>query len=127
MLCVFRKSDGLPQGGTQHAPCHADVDQIGHDIEPYIGTQIVVELNREDFPNPETERWDYTRQCVRPVTEIEQAQRDREQYATLRRKAYPPVEDYLDGIVKGDDLQVQRYLHACRAVKAQYPKPEVLS
>lgn len=44
-------------------------------------------------------------------------------YAELRAAAYPPVADYLDGIVKGDADQVQRYIDACRAVKAQYPKP----
>ncbi len=30
--------------------------------------------------------------------------------------------DYLDGIVKGDDTQVQKYIDDCLAVKAKYPK-----
>lgn len=44
-------------------------------------------------------------------------------YADLRRKAYPPIEDYIDGVVKGDDAQIQRYILDCLAVKARYPKP----
>lgn len=44
-----------------------------------------------------------------------------------RASAYPPATDYLDGIVKGDQAQVQAYIDACLAVKAKYPKPETPS
>ena len=44
-------------------------------------------------------------------------------YADLRRKAYPPIEDYIDGVVKGDNAQIQQYINDCLAVKARYPKP----
>lgn len=44
-------------------------------------------------------------------------------YADLRANAYPPASDYLDGIVKGDAVQVQAYIADCLAVKAKYPKP----
>jgi len=40
-----------------------------------------------------------------------------------RRREYPPIADYLDGIVKGDQVQVQKYIDDCLAVKAKYPKP----
>jgi hypothetical protein len=40
-----------------------------------------------------------------------------------RRAAYPPIENYVDGIVKGDTAQVQDYIDACLLVKATYPKP----
>ena len=40
----------------------------------------------------------------------------------LRQVAYPPMEDYLDGIVKGDTAQVDKYIADCLAVKAAYPK-----
>jgi hypothetical protein len=40
-----------------------------------------------------------------------------------RRKEYPDFRDYLDGIVKGDNAQVQKYINDCLAVKAKYPKP----
>jgi hypothetical protein len=40
-----------------------------------------------------------------------------------RAKAYPPISDYLDGIIKGDTAQVQKYINDCLAVKAKFPKP----
>lgn len=39
----------------------------------------------------------------------------------LRKNEYPPVEDYLDGIVKGDQAQIDEYISECLAVKAKYP------
>jgi hypothetical protein len=44
------------------------------------------------------------------------------QYKIDRRREYPDFKDYLDGIVKGDQAQVQAYIDACLAVKAKYPK-----
>jgi len=44
-------------------------------------------------------------------------------YQTQRAKEYPPITDYIDGVVKGDQAQVQAYIDACLAVKAKYPKP----
>ena len=43
-------------------------------------------------------------------------------YADKRLMEYPPVTDYLDGLVKGDTEQMQTYIDACLAVKAKYPK-----
>jgi hypothetical protein len=43
-------------------------------------------------------------------------------YAEKRQSEYPPYTDYLDGIVKGDNAQVQAYIDACNAVKNKYPK-----
>ena len=40
-----------------------------------------------------------------------------------RREDYPPVEDYIDGVVKGDDAQVAAYKAKCLAVKKSYPLP----
>jgi len=44
-------------------------------------------------------------------------------YAQLRAAEYPPVADYMDGLVKGDQAQMDAYIAACLAVKAKYPKP----
>jgi hypothetical protein len=44
-------------------------------------------------------------------------------YKEQRRAEYPPFADYLDGIVKGDQTQVAKYIADCLAVKAKYPKP----
>jgi uncharacterized protein (UPF0297 family) len=43
-------------------------------------------------------------------------------YKELRAKEYPPITDYIDGVVKGDQAQIQAYIDACLAVKAKYPK-----
>jgi hypothetical protein len=43
-------------------------------------------------------------------------------YQELRRAAYPPASDYLDGVVKGDQAQIDKYIADCLAVKAKYPK-----
>ena len=43
-------------------------------------------------------------------------------YQELRAAAYPPITAYLDGIVKGDAAQVQKYVDACLAVKERFPK-----
>jgi hypothetical protein len=45
-----------------------------------------------------------------------------EAYKAKRAAEYPPYTDYLDGIVKGDNTQVQAYIDACNAVKNKYPK-----
>jgi hypothetical protein len=51
-----------------------------------------------------------------------QAYVDAHDYITKRAAEYPPYTDYLDGIVKGDNAQVQAYIDACNAVKNKYPK-----
>jgi signal transduction protein with GAF and PtsI domain len=39
-----------------------------------------------------------------------------------RANEYPDFKDYLDGIVKGDQSQIDKYIADCLAVKAKYPK-----
>ena len=43
-------------------------------------------------------------------------------YIAKRQAEYPPITDYLDGMVKGDQDQIDAYIAACLAVKAKYPK-----
>jgi hypothetical protein len=45
-----------------------------------------------------------------------------EAYKYKRAQEYPDFKDYLDGIVKNDQAQVQAYIDACNAVKNKYPK-----
>lgn len=42
----------------------------------------------------------------------------------LRQNEYPPIEDYIDGVVKGDQEQIEEYINKCIAIKQKYPKPE---
>lgn len=53
-----------------------------------------------------------------------QQEHDSLEYQRLRSLEYPDFKTYLDGIVKGDQEQVDQYISACLAVKAKYPKPE---
>ena len=55
-----------------------------------------------------------------------QAYIDANAYKAKRVAEYPPYTDYLDGIVKGDNTQVQAYIDACLAVKNKYPKGAAL-
>jgi hypothetical protein len=63
----------------------------------------------EDIPQPEPEP------VVDPYADT---------YAEKRAAEYPPMADYLDGVVKGDQAQIDAYVAACLAVKAKYPKEQ---
>ena len=49
---------------------------------------------------------------------------DNHAYIAKRQAEYPPITDYLDGVVKGNQAQIDAYIAACQAVKTKYPKPE---
>ena len=51
------------------------------------------------------------------------AQWNATKYQRDRKNEYPPVEDYIDGVVRGDQEQIDEYIAKCLAVKAKYPKP----
>jgi tRNA A37 N6-isopentenylltransferase MiaA len=52
-----------------------------------------------------------------------QAEYDAKEYQRNRAKEYPSITDYLDGVVKGDQAQINKYIADCMAVKEKYPKP----
>jgi hypothetical protein len=47
---------------------------------------------------------------------------DAHAYKSKRQAEYPPITDYLDGIVKGDQAQIAKYIADCQAIKTKYPK-----
>ena len=51
------------------------------------------------------------------------AQAELNAYKGKRQQEYPPITDYIDGVVKGDQSQIDAYIVACQAIKAKYPKP----
>jgi hypothetical protein len=55
---------------------------------------------------------------------LAQTEYDSLQYQRDRQPEYPPMSDYLDGIVKGDQVQIDKYISDCQAVKDKYPKGE---
>jgi hypothetical protein len=52
-----------------------------------------------------------------------QAYIDAHAYIAKRQAEYPSFIDYLDGVVKGDQAQIDKYIADCQAVKTKYPKP----
>ena len=60
-------------------------------------------------------------ECIDGVATM-QAEYDAQEYARNRAKEYPAMEDYLDGVVKGDQAQIDKYIADCLAVKEKYPK-----
>ena len=57
------------------------------------------------------------------ITAQENAQATSNHYTIKRAAEYPSRTDYLDGVVKGDQAQINKYIADCLAVKAKYPKP----
>jgi hypothetical protein len=53
-----------------------------------------------------------------------QAYVDAHAYIAKRAAEFPPITDYIDGVVKGDQAQIDKYIADCLAVKAKYPKGE---
>jgi hypothetical protein len=51
-----------------------------------------------------------------------QAYVDAHAYIAKRSAEYPNITDYIDGGVKGDQTQIDKYIADCLATKAKYPK-----
>jgi hypothetical protein len=51
-----------------------------------------------------------------------QAYVDSHAYIAKRAAEFPPITDYIDGVVKGDQAQIDKYIADCLAVKARHPK-----
>ena len=51
-----------------------------------------------------------------------QAYVDAHAYIAKRASEYPNITDYIDGVVKDDQAQIDKYIADCQAVKSRYPK-----
>lgn len=92
-----------------------------HNLAPSGGVSIVGERIYDNII------WNQTDVApTKAVFEAEvsrlQAEYEAQAYARSRSAEYPPITDYLDGVVKGDQAQIDAYIAACQAVKAKYPK-----
>jgi len=70
----------------------------------------------------ETSQVDLTAEEVSALQVAEEIRLSQISYAIKRQSEYPPMTDYLDGIAKGDQAQIAKYIADCQAVKAKYPK-----
>jgi hypothetical protein len=77
------------------------------------GTLSWSELNTQERPTDAEIQAEITRL---------QADYDAKDYQRKRATEYPSFIDYLDGVVKGDQAQIDKYIADCQAVKAKYPK-----
>lgn len=68
---------------------------------------------------PTREEWDAEWERQVKIAELSE-------YKMKRMLEYPDFREYIDGVVKGDDAQVQAYIDKCNAVKVKYPKPAEL-
>ena len=50
------------------------------------------------------------------------AYKENNAYIAKRASEYPNPAEYLDGVVKGDQAQIDKYIADCLAVKAKYKK-----
>jgi hypothetical protein len=66
--------------------------------------------------------FDIDRNPVQYDEAIVQAYIDAHAYIEKRQGEYPPMTDYLDGVVKGDQAQIDKYIADCLIVKTKYPK-----
>ena len=81
-------------------------------------------LRGDDLEWMDTEQTQPTEAEITAEVARLQSEYDAKEYQRQRGAEYPPMADYLDGIVKGDTEQVQTYIDACLAVKVKYPKTE---
>lgn len=92
-------------------------------------TKIVTYNNEEFYPKlvngiliAPTEQECIVEKNRREQAKLETIKYESNEYQRNRSKEYPDFREYLDGIVKGDNNQVQKYINDCLAVKAKYPK-----
>lgn len=43
-------------------------------------------------------------------------------YKELRKAEYPPMEEYIDAVVKDDTVAINEYISKCLEIKVKYPK-----
>jgi hypothetical protein len=80
-------------------------------------------LRGDDLEWIDTEQTQPTEDEIAAEVARLQAEYEATEYQRKRAAEYPPITDYIDGVVKGDQVQIDAYIAACQAVKAKYPKP----
>lgn len=88
---------------------------------------IPTDIPEGSFPKWNGESWEIVELPKIEVFDITNPKEDLSSltYSELRKREYPPIYDYIDGIIKGDSSQIQKYIQDCLAVKQKYPKPTI--
>lgn len=98
--------------------CMVDFDDLSEELVPFTA------VAEGDYPHTH----EIFARCVAgdfgPIAEYVAPPVVELTYAQKRAAEYPPITDYLDGVVKGDQAQIDKYIADCQAVKVKYPKPQ---
>jgi len=108
----------LQWGNPEHTYINMNVtfEHTGDDVLPFTANQHDSESHGKDiFNRAVSGEWGAIAEYAEPV--------DIRTYVEKRQAEYPDFKDYLDGIVKNDQAQIDKYIADCQAVKAKYPKP----
>lgn len=87
-------------------------------VDPEDGVLKKLDEWQEKSPFPEDDLI-----AIQAVYDVMLAEYQSTLYQSQRAAEYPPIEDYIDGVVKGDQAQIDQYIADCIAVKEKYPKP----
>ena len=89
----------------------------------------VVDVVAEEFPvSPEFTWMDCSNDCRASEWEVKDGKLSKipiqqKSYDMERRKEFNAIlGEYLDGIVKDDQTQIDKYITDCKAIKAKWPK-----
>jgi hypothetical protein len=112
----------LDQDGYFIGPTEADLSPLEEGV--FLIPAGAIDTDAPEVPEGKRAKWvgEWVFENIpQPEPEPEQPPLT---YAQLRAAEYPPMSDYLDGVVKGDQSQIDKYIADCQAVKAKYPKPQ---
>lgn len=62
-------------------------------------------------------------QAMDIIAQEQQAEFDALPYYVKRQISYPPINDYMTGIIDGSQTEINAYIDACKAINAKYPSP----
>tara|TARA_R110002051_G_scaffold320200_1_gene405212 strand:- start:864 stop:1160 length:297 start_codon:yes stop_codon:yes gene_type:complete len=88
----------------------------------------IVDVSEQEFDVNESLTWiDCPDACVAGRWELvdgvpKEIEKPTLDYSFQRIREYPPMSDYLDGVVKNDQDQIDKYITDCLAVKNKFPK-----
>ena len=111
--CYYENDEICEVCGKKHIKYVFNITNIKTTISLKVGSECITKFPIKVQKSDGT--FDYTNEFKSAHTKVNT-------YADKRAKEYPDFKEYLDGIVKGDDAQIQKYINDCLAVKAKYPK-----
>lgn len=110
----------LDQNGYFHSVVNADPSPLEKDV--WLIPAGCIDVQAPTIPEGMRAKWNGAcfefEEIPQPIPQAEYVPT----YAELRAAEYPPITDYLDGLVKGDKAQIDAYMSACIAIKKKYPK-----